>query len=88
MKREKHVTASGGLKGYFINDSSNVKFVGWFDDFGWDDVSMIVWFGASGVYEYRGISRQRAVACALAPSVGIYLNRKIKPLAKEVVKLA
>lgn len=54
--------------------SSNVRRVGW-DRHG----SMFVEFHTGSVYEYKGVSRQRAVACYLAKSVGRYINGKIKP---------
>jgi KTSC domain len=47
---------------------------------GWDDEShMYVRFGGHTLYRYDGVSRQRAVACSRAQSVGRYLNQKIKP---------
>lgn len=64
---------NGTIKGYAIEDSSNVKFVGWTHD------GMIVGFKGEAVYLYRGVSRQRAVAMAHAPSVGKYLNARVKP---------
>jgi hypothetical protein len=71
---------TGKLHGYKIADSSNVNYVGW------QDGDMIVWF-KTGAYVYVGVSRQRAVACALAKSVGGYLNKVVKP-AHKAVKLA
>jgi hypothetical protein len=71
------------LHGYVIRDSSNVRFIGW-------DTKrkfMIVWFIGGGLYRYENVPYQRAVACALAASVGKYLNQKIKP-NYEAVKLA
>lgn len=54
-------------------ESSNVARVGW------GRTGMFVRFRSGTIYLYRGVSRQRAVACAYAPSVGHYLNTKIKP---------
>lgn len=54
--------------------SSNVRRVGW-DRHG----SMFVEFHDGGTYEYKGVSRQRAVACAYAKSVGKYIAHVIKP---------
>lgn len=61
------------LHGYVIHDSSNVRFVGW------QDGNLLVWYRSGGFYRYENVSVQRAVACALAPSVGRYLNQRIKP---------
>lgn len=55
-------------------DSSNVEVVGWDRHKG-----MYVIFKSGACYLYHGVSRQRAVACAHAPSVGAYVNKKIKP---------
>lgn len=55
-------------------DSSNVEKIGWDKHQG-----MIVTFKSGAVYLYHGCSRQRAVACAYAPSVGSYINEVIKP---------
>lgn len=55
-------------------ESSNVRRVGW-DRHG----SMFVEYHSGGVYEYKGVSRQRAVACAYAKSVGQYVRWRIKP---------
>src|SRR5215831_8547633 len=61
----------------FVNfrvvDSSNVMRVGW-DDFG----NMYVTYLTGNTYVYFGVSRQRAVAAAYAPSVGAFINRRIK----------
>lgn len=54
-------------------ESSNVLRVGWGRN------GMFVKFRSGRTYYYRGVSRQRAVAMAYAPSVGHYLNTKIKP---------
>jgi hypothetical protein len=64
---------NGTIRGYAINDSSNIKFVGWTHD------GIIVGFKGEAVYLYRGGSRQRAVAMAYAASVGKYLNARVKP---------
>lgn len=71
---------SGKLHGYKVCDSSNVRYVGW------QDGNMYVLFN-TGAYLYKGVSVQRAVACALAHSVGGYLHKRIKP-AYQAVKLA
>jgi hypothetical protein len=60
-------------------DSSNVVAVGW-DDAG----NMYAHFRSGSIYLYVGVSRQRAVACAHAASVGHYFNSKIKPNYKAV----
>lgn len=54
-------------------DSSNVELVGW------DAANnMYVKFTSGAMYVYLNVSRQRAVACAYAASVGGYLNKKVK----------
>jgi hypothetical protein len=70
---------SDGLSGYTITDSSNVSTVSWDTD-----NHMYVAFKSGHVYRYEGVSRQRAVATALAASVGKYLADKIKPSYKFV----
>lgn len=55
-------------------DSSNVEAVGWDRH-----RNMYVIFKGGGAYVYPDVSRQRAVACAYAQSVGTYINRRIKP---------
>jgi KTSC domain len=55
-------------------DSSNVSEVGW-DAHG----NMYVRFKSGAVYMYRGVTRQRVVACARSQSVGSYLNKTIIP---------
>jgi hypothetical protein len=55
-------------------DSSNVEEVGWDRHQG-----MYVTFKSGATYLYHGVTRQRAVACAMAPSVGSYINKVIKP---------
>jgi hypothetical protein len=59
--------------GYNINDSSNVLAVMWVKE------GMVVRFKSDTAYLYKGVSRQRAVACARAKSVGVYINKVIKP---------
>lgn len=55
-------------------ESSNITRVGW------DSAkNLYVVFHGGGMYLYKGVSRQRAVALAYAESVGRYLNRTIKP---------
>ena len=61
------------LHGYVVNDSSNVEYVGW------ENGGMFVQFRGGSRYRYLGVSRQRAVACARAKSVGKYINKIIKP---------
>ena len=56
-----------------IVESSNVRRVGW-DVFG----NMYVTYLTGNTYVYFGVSRQRAVAAAYAPSVGQFINRRIK----------
>lgn len=69
------------LVNYRLVDSSNIDRIGW-DNAG----NMYVRFKASGLYCYMGVSRQRAVACAYAESVGRYLHQHIKN-AHAVLKL-
>jgi hypothetical protein len=61
----------------FVNfrvvDSSNVERVGW-DQFG----NMYITYKAGSTYVYFGVSRQKAVSAAYAPSVGQYVNHRIK----------
>lgn len=55
-------------------ESSNVRAVGW------DNMNgMYVFFKSGGLYLYKDVSRQRAVACFMSPSVGQYVNKKIIP---------
>jgi hypothetical protein len=54
-------------------ESSNVEAIAHKGD------TLYVRFTTGRVYEYRGVSRQRAVACRTAPSVGHYLNAAIIP---------
>jgi hypothetical protein len=60
-------------------ESSNVEAVGWDSD-----MNLYARFKWGGVYRYDGVSRQRSVACSLAPSVGRYFHQKIKPNYKAV----
>jgi len=47
---------------------------------GYDDQQhAFVLFKERGLYMYGGISRQKVVACASAPSVGRYLRERIIP---------
>jgi hypothetical protein len=54
--------------------SSNVQAVGWDRHSG-----MYVQFRDGAIYRYADVSRQRAVACSLAASVGQYVNQRVKP---------
>lgn len=54
--------------------SSNVELVGW-DKYR----NMYIRFKSGAMYVYTGVSRQRAVACAYAGSVGQFVNTRIKP---------
>jgi hypothetical protein len=81
MERIRADHPNNKVHGYRIDDSSNVRYVGWRDGY------MLVWFKSNTLYRYEGVSRQRAVACALAKSVGAYINKKIKP-NYEAVRLA
>jgi len=64
-------------------DSSNVEWVAWPVT---GEPTMVVKYRGGDVYAYLGVSRQRAVAVANAPSTGKYINERIKPNHK-VVKL-
>lgn len=55
-------------------DSSNVIEIGWDRHQG-----MYVTFKSGATYLYHDCTRQRAVAASLAPSVGSYINKTIKP---------
>jgi len=59
--------------------SSNVDAVGWDSD-----MRMYARFKGGAVYLYEGVTRQRAVACSRAKSVGQYFNSIIKPNYKAV----
>jgi KTSC domain len=65
---------NGAIHGYAVRDSSNVRYVGW-----QQPDHMLVIFTSGGAYRYDGVPRQRAVAAALAPSVGKYIRRHIIP---------
>ena len=62
-------------------ESSNVSAVGWDSD-----MHLYARFKSGAVYLYKGVSRQRSVACSRASSVGSYFNQKIKP-HYEAVKI-
>lgn len=64
-------------------DSSNVKWLGWPVS---GEPTMVVEFKNQSRYAYIGVTRQRAVAMAYAPSVGSYLAQRVKP-HYEVVRL-
>lgn len=72
----KHVFANA----LFVN-SSNVEYVAWPVT---GEQLMIVKYKHGGVYGYLGVSRQRAVAAAYAPSVGKYIANRIKGHFKPV----
>jgi KTSC domain len=55
-------------------ESSNVQAIGWDNKNG-----MYVLFNHGGLYLYKDVSRQRAVACFRAESVGKYVNKNIIP---------
>lgn len=55
-------------------ESSNVEAVGWDKH-----MRMYARFKSGSIYLYDGVSRQRAVACSRARSVGRYFNTVIKP---------
>jgi hypothetical protein len=47
---------------------------------GWDDAEHVyVMFTERGLYRYDGVTRQRAVVAAGAPSAGRYVNERIIP---------
>lgn len=56
--------------------SSNVEWLGWPVT---GEPTMVVQFKSGDRYAYLGVTRQRAVAMAYAPSVGSYLNKRVKP---------
>jgi hypothetical protein len=75
-----------GIKDFRIRkplDSSNVEWLGWPVT---GEPLMVVEFKGHARYAYIGVTRQKAVAMAYAPSVGRYLNERIKP-HYEVVRL-
>lgn len=59
--------------------SSNVRRVGWFKPIGAWPRGMVVQYHSGVHYAYFDVSRQRAVACAYYPSVGGYINKRVKP---------
>lgn len=61
--------------------SSNVDYVAWPVT---GEPLLIVKYKNGGVYGYLGVSRQKSVAVANAPSVGRYINQKIKGKYKPV----
>jgi len=81
-------TSGAGRRDVIVNlrliESSNVESVAWPTS---GEPLMIVRFRSGYVYGYLGVSRQRAVAAAHAPSTGEYINSVIKPNFKAV-KLA
>jgi hypothetical protein len=68
------------VRGKYVT-SSNVEWVAWPKS---GEPLMLVKFKSGSVYGYVGVSRQRAVAAARAPSVGQYINKVIKPNFKAV----
>lgn len=58
-------------------DSSNVRQVGWPST---GESLMVVRFKNGQAYAYLGVTRQRAVAATYSPSVGRYINQKVKPV--------
>lgn len=62
--------------------SSNVDWIGW--PVGGEPLMLVRFKQSAEVYGFIGVSRQRAVAAAYAPSVGKYLNAKIKGKFKAV----
>lgn len=63
------------FNGLVVN-SSNVNRIAWPVS---GEPLMLVEFANGNRYAYLGVSRQRAVACAYAKSVGEFLNNRIKP---------
>jgi hypothetical protein len=69
------------FKVYYVK-SSNVLLVGYPAT---GEPMMLAQFEGSGVrYGYLGVPWQRVVAAATAPSVGKYINERIKPKYKAV----
>jgi hypothetical protein len=60
-------------------ESSNVQAVGWDSE-----MRMYARFKGGSIYLYENVSRQRAVACSRARSVGRYFHEHIKPHYKAV----
>jgi len=71
---------NGPLHGYVVQDSSHIEFVGWVEGNG----GMVVQYAHERPYIYPTVSRQQAVAVALAPSVGTAMNTRIKPKRKRI----
>lgn len=55
--------------------SSNIDWIGWPQD---GEPLMLVCFKDGSIYGYYPVTRQRAVAAALSPSPGRYINKIIK----------
>lgn len=72
----RRITNSDRLANIRYVESSNIDFIGWPQD---GEPLMLVRFNSGSLYGYYPVSRQRAVAAALAPSPGKYLNERIKP---------
>ena len=70
---------SGLPKDVFVNarfvESSNVEWIAWPVT---GEPLLIVKYKHGGVYGYLGVSRQKSVAAANAPSVGSYIHSRIK----------
>jgi len=79
-----HVIVQGKFFRVRWVDSSNVRWVAWPET---GEPLMLVKYNSEAIYGYIGVSRQRTVAAAHAPSTGAYINKNIKPLY-EVAKFA
>lgn len=79
VKRDHMPWWERGDKVVFVNwrlvDSSNVEAIGWPIS---GEPLMLVRYKSGHTYGYIGVSRQRAVAAAYYPSVGHYINARVK----------
>lgn len=85
MKRDTITVDSNGSNidlTIFWVASSNVDWVGYPTSL---EPLLVVKYKEGRVYGYINVSRQQAVAAAYAPSVGAYINRKIKGHFKPVI---
>lgn len=73
MPKPTPIPAAESIK-WRIVDSSNVLAVGW-DRYR----NMYIQFKSGAIYKYHDVSRQRAVAVSLQPSVGQFVNHRIIP---------